>query len=50
LRVARGHSKLLGRDWVSVIRLKWAEIGAQLHGDKMINGNNFDKIQVVKQL
>jgi len=43
-------SRLLGKNWLSVIRLKRAEIRAQLHGDKIVNGINFDRIQAIKQL
>jgi len=33
-----------------VIHLKWAEIGAQLHDEKMVNGINFDRTQAIKEL
>jgi len=41
-------SRLLGKNWLSVIHLKRAEIRAQLHGGKMVNGINFDRIQAIE--
>ena len=49
LRVARGQARLLGRDWLSVIRLKWAEIGSQLRNNA-VHGVTFDRARAIEGL
>lgn len=50
LRVVQGQARLLGRDWLSVIKLDWAKIGTQLQKSNSVNSVTFDRKQAIEKL
>ena len=50
LRVVHGQARLLGRDWLSVIKLDWAKIGAQIQNSNSVNSVTFDRNQAIEKL